>query len=222
MQESPQTSLALFESGLRAQELGEGCLLLHGEAFARDEERAWFDQLHDELPWVQELYPRGGAFVRAPRLTSFHGDAGCRYVYAGITYEPAPFTELLLAIRARLRAATGCDFNSVLANLYRDGADSVGWHADDEPELGPARDNIVIASLSLGAARRFVLKHRKSGARHAFELGHGALLVMAGRTQLRYVHALPKTKRGVGPRLNLTFRVIEVDSNRSCLAREAR
>ena len=144
----------------------------------------------------------------APRLTSFHADAGCGYTYAGIRYAPAAWTELLLLVRARLHAATGYDFNSVLANLYRDGRDSVGFHADDEPELGPSRDDIAIASLSLGAARRFVLKHRTSGARRSYELGHGALLVMAGRTQLRYVHAVPKTKRAVGPRLNLTFRVI--------------
>ena len=221
MRESVQTALALF-GGLREQDLGEGCSLWHGETFAREEERAWFERLHAELPWVQELYPRGGSFVPAPRLTSFHGDEGCRYVYSGIAYEPAPFTPLLLAIRARLRAATRYDFNSVLANLYRDGADSVGWHADDEPELGPSRDDIAIASLSLGAPRRFVLKHRKSGASMAFVLGHGALLVMAGRTQRHYVHALPKTKRAVGPRLNLTFRVIEADSNASCLADGAR
>jgi alkylated DNA repair dioxygenase AlkB len=104
----------------------------------------------------------------------------------------------------------------VLANLYRDGRDSVGFHADDEPELGPSRDDIAIASLSLGAERRFVLKHRRSGARHLFELGHGALLVMTGRTQHHYVHAVPKTERPVQPRLNLTFRVIEVDSKRAC------
>ncbi len=222
MRETVQTSLALFGGGLRAQDLGEGCVLLHGETFARAEEHAWFEALHAELPWVQELYPRGGTLIPAPRLTSFHGDAGCRHVYSGIAYEPVPFTELLLAIRARLRAATGYDWNSVLANLYRDGADSVGWHADDEPELGPSREDIAIASLSLGAPRRFVLKHRKSGARLAFELGYGALLVMTGRTQQHYVHAVPKTKLPVGPRLNLTFRVIEADSNRSCLAARAR
>jgi alkylated DNA repair dioxygenase AlkB len=96
----------------------------------------------------------------------------------------------------------------MLANLYRDGRDSVGWHADAEPELGPSRDDIAIASLSLGAARRFVLKHRRTGELRSYELGDGALLVMSGRTQLDWVHALPKTRRPAGPRINLTFRVI--------------
>jgi alkylated DNA repair dioxygenase AlkB len=220
--ESTQTVLALFPDRPREEALGEGCFLLHDPGFARADEQAWFGQLMAELPWVQELYPRGGRFVRAPRLTSFHGDPGCSYVYAGIAYEPRPFTPLLAQIRGRLRAAIGYDWNSVLVNLYRDGADSVGWHADDEPELGPSRDDIAIASLSLGAERRFVLKHRTSGARRAFELGHGALLVMTGRTQQRYVHALPKTQRPVGPRINLTFRVIEADSKRACEGRPLR
>jgi len=182
-------------------------IALH-EDFAQREHALWLELLRAELPWVQELYFRGGRVVPAPRLTSFHGDADCRYLYSGIAYEPSPWTELLLQLRARLRPATGHDFNSVLANLYRDGRDSVGFHADDEPELGPSRDNIVIASLSLGAARRFVLKHKRSGERRCYDLGHGALFVMSGRTQHDWIHALPKTQRAVGARINLTFRLI--------------
>jgi alkylated DNA repair dioxygenase AlkB len=98
------------------------------------------------------------------------------------------------------------DFNSVLANLYRDGRDSMGWHSDDEPELGAQP---VIASLSLGSTRRFVLKHRRDPSRKfALELPHGSLLLMRGATQANYRHALPRTARPVGPRINLTFRRI--------------
>jgi alkylated DNA repair dioxygenase AlkB len=94
----------------------------------------------------------------------------------------------------------------VLANRYRDGRDAMGWHSDDEPELGPAP---VIASVSLGASRRFVLKHRDDPAQKlALELDHGSLLVMAGATQRHYKHALPRTARPVGERINLTFRHI--------------
>jgi alkylated DNA repair dioxygenase AlkB len=196
----------LFSEPAR-RDLGEGCWLEHHPRFAAADAPA-LEPLLRELPWVQEVYTRGGRNVPAPRLSSFHGDDGCAYVYSGITYRPAPWTEPLAALRARLRAAFGVDWNSVLVNLYRDGRDSVGWHADDEPELGPTRDDIAIASLSFGAARRFVLKHRRDGRRLAYELGGGDLLLMRGRTQQLWLHALPKTQAPIGARINLTFRVI--------------
>lgn len=108
-------------------------------------------------------------------------------------------------LRERLRFQLGVDFNSVLANLYRDGSDAMGWHADDEPELGEAP---VIASVSLGATRRFLLRAREGGERLALDLPHGSLLVMAGGTQAAYRHALTRTRRDVGPRVNLTFRLV--------------
>ncbi|MEE7548877.1 alpha-ketoglutarate-dependent dioxygenase AlkB, partial [Xanthomonas sp. Kuri4-1] len=112
----------------------------------------------------------------------------------------------LAALRAPLQAATGVAFNSVLANRYRDGRDAMGWHSDDEKELGPRP---VIASLSLGAPRRFALRHRHDPAlRQVLTLGHGDLLLMEGDTQRNYRHALPRTARPVGERLNLTFRRI--------------
>jgi alkylated DNA repair dioxygenase AlkB len=149
-----------------------------------------------------------GRSVPVPRLISWHGDPGCRYRYSGQTYDPAPWTPGLTCVRAALAARTGLAFNAVLANYYRDGRDSVGWHSDDERELGPARDDVAIASVSLGATRRFVLRHRESGERREFELADRTLLVMRGRTQQSWRHALPKTAARVGPRLNLTFRII--------------
>jgi len=110
-----------------------------------------------------------------------------------------------MGLRAKVSEAAGAAFNSVLANLYRDGRDAMGWHADDERELGPEP---VIASLSLGAARRFALKHRASGERLNLALQPGSLLIMRGPTQRHWLHALPRTARPVGERLNLTFRRI--------------
>jgi alkylated DNA repair dioxygenase AlkB len=142
----------------------------------------------------------------SPRLSCWIGDPGSAYRYSGTLFEPRPWPPLLLAVRGRLCAELGTGFNSVLANRYRDGRDCMGWHSDDEAELGPAP---VIASLSLGATRRFVLKHRGDPqVRQVLELPHGSLLVMAGATQRHYRHALPRTARPVGERINLTFRVI--------------
>jgi alkylated DNA repair dioxygenase AlkB len=203
-----QTTLELESKRPLRVELGEGCWLELVRGFLATSHQALLEALRGELPWVQELYFRGGAIVPAPRLTSFHGDPGRSYVYSGIRYEPATWTASLLALRATLRSAAGHDFNTVLANLYRDGRDSLGFHSDDEPELGPMRDDIAIASISLGAARRFVLKHKRDRRRLSYELGNGDLLVMRGRTQQRWLHALPKTTRPVGERLNLTFRVV--------------
>jgi alkylated DNA repair dioxygenase AlkB len=140
----------------------------------------------------------------SPRLSSWIGDPGAAYRYSGVRFDPKPWPPALMQLRRRLQGELGVDFNSVLANLYRDGRDAMGWHSDDEPELGPAP---TIASLSLGATRRFVLKHRRDPARKlALELLHGSLLVMSGETQRHYRHALPRTARPVGERINLTFR----------------
>ena len=118
-----------------------------------------------------------------PRLTSWHGDPGCSYAYSGRLFHPAPWTPELAALRDRLIAAEGCAFNSVLVNHYRDGADSMGEHADDEPELGPSRDDVRIASISLGAPRRFVLRHRRTRRVHAFAARRGKPPRHGGTTQ---------------------------------------
>jgi alkylated DNA repair dioxygenase AlkB len=178
-----------------------------GEAFlveraldARDEDRL-LDDLASSIAWRQETATIMGRRVPIPRLTAWHGEAG--YVYSGIAMAPAAWTRPLLELKRCAEAHAGQTFNSVLLNLYRDGRDSVGWHADNERGLGR---NPVIASLSLGATRRFQLKHRGNGARVALDLTHGSCLVMGGATQHHWLHQLPKTARPVGPRINLTFR----------------
>jgi alkylated DNA repair dioxygenase AlkB len=164
------------------------------------------DRLREDIAWETHRVRLFGREHASPRLSCWIGDPGTAYRYSGTVFEPWPWPALLLPVRERLCAELGTPFNSVLANRYRDGRDCMGWHSDDEPELGAEP---VIASLSLGATRRFVLKRRSDPARKlALELPHGSLLVMAGATQRHYRHALPRTARPVGERINLTFRRI--------------
>lgn len=165
-----------------------------------------FAALREQIEWQQHRLHIFGRELDAPRLSCWIGDPGLHYRYSGTRFVPHPWPSALLPLRARLADVCGAAFNSVLANLYRDGSDSMGWHADDERELGP---DPVIASVSLGATRRFVLRCRQPGARSvSMELPHGSLLRMAGSTQQNYRHALPRTRKVVGPRINLTFRRI--------------
>ena len=157
------------------------------------------------MAWEQRAIRIFGQEIPQPRLTAWYGDAAARYTYSGLAWEPRLWTPALLALRQRIETATGAHFNSVLLNHYRHGRDSMGWHADDEPELGPAP---TIASLSLGATRRFRLRPR-AGLGHppfGLDLPSGSLLLMRGPTQQHWQHALPKTARPVAARLNLTFR----------------
>jgi alkylated DNA repair dioxygenase AlkB len=204
----PQLSLRLAAAPLLRTDLGDGAWIEFWPEPVSDLDGAWMAGLVDELPLAAEIYRIGGREVRSPRLVSWHGDPGTGYAYSGVPHEPAPWTPRVSALRAGVEALTGLRFNSVLANLYRDGQDSVGWHADAEPEIGPSVEDRWVASLSFGHPRRFVLRHKKTGARHELALGNGALLVMRGTTQSHYRHAVPKTERPVGPRLNLTFRHI--------------
>ncbi len=171
---------------------------------ARTEADAAFVALLAEVPWEVHHIRLFGRSVASPRLSCWIGDADASYTYSGERFEPKPWFPGLLALRARLEGELDARFNSVLANLYRDGRDAMGWHRDDEPELGAAP---LIASVSLGATRRFLLKD-ETGSRHAIELASGDLLLMSGRSQQHYRHALPRTAKPVGPRINLTFRRI--------------
>ena len=161
------------------------------------------ESLTSSVAWRQEEARIMGRRLPIPRLTAWHGEAG--YVYSGIAMKPAPWTPTLLELKRCAERHAGQAFNSVLLNLYRNGRDSVSWHADNEPGLGR---NPVIASLSLGATRRFQLKDRRSGERVALDLHHGSCLIMAGTTQHHWLHQVPKTARPIGPRINLTFRTM--------------
>lgn len=160
--------------------------------------------LRSRIDWQQEDIVIFGERRRVPRLVAWHGDPGTAYTYSGTAHEPLPWTPELQRVRHRAEELTGHRYNSVLLNLYRDGRDGMGWHADDEPELG---ERPAIASVSLGATRRFRLRHRRrTEARCGLDLAHGDLLLMSGGTQHAWQHALAKTARLVGERINLTYR----------------
>lgn len=166
-----------------------------------------FKQLMDQTRWRQDDIRVFGKVYPQPRLTALYGEAGKPYAYSGISMQPEPFTALLGSIKEQVERISGEHFSTVLLNLYRNGQDSNGWHSDDEKELGK---NPVIASVSFGQTRKFKLRHKKkSNLKEALDLKHGSLLIMSGPTQHYWKHQVPKTARNVGPRINLTFRLIE-------------
>jgi alkylated DNA repair dioxygenase AlkB len=184
-----------------------GRLLYDAAHVAPAEADALFNHLRDTVPWEQSGRP-GRPF---PRLTAWYADPGLTYSYSGVTHRAIPWTPELLAVKLRAEAVADTTWNSLLLNLYRDGRDSIGFHADDEPELGT---NPVIGSISLGAERRFILKHPASGEKLEFALPHGSLLVMGGTSQHHWRHGVPKSAKPVGPRINLTFRYIHFEKVR--------
>jgi alkylated DNA repair dioxygenase AlkB len=189
-------------------DLFEGEARLWPQAFAADEATRLLRELRSGVDWQQEEILIFGQRRLVPRLVAWHGDPEARYVYSGTEHRPLPWTPTLDYVRDRASALTGVAFNAVLLNLYRDGRDGMGWHADDEPELGR---NPVIASVSLGAERRFCLRHRRRrDLKIDLPLPHGSLLCMSGATQHHWLHALPKTRRPVGERINLTLRQVGV------------
>lgn len=179
--------------------------LLYFEADFIADHQALFAQLARELHWTQDRITVYDRSVAIPRLNAWYGDPGTDYAYSGLQLRPRPWPPELAELRERLSVHLQHRFNSVLANFYRDGRDSVGRHADDEPELGPLP---LIATVSLGAARRFALypRRREAAAPWRADLPGGSLLVMAGRCQLAWRHEVPKTARPVAGRIGLTFR----------------
>lgn len=194
-------------------ELGDGASILIRRQWVEgiEADRLWHCFIN-ELHWAQPEIHIAGRLLPIPRLQSWYGDEGATLVYSGRRFKPTPWHPELLDLRDRISAIDGAAYNSVLANRYRDGNDSVGWHADDEPELG---DCPTIASLSLGGTRKFQVKPKSryltqnpclATRRYDILLGHGDLLIMLGTSQKNWQHAIPKTKEQVGQRINLTFR----------------
>jgi alkylated DNA repair dioxygenase AlkB len=187
--------------------LPDADVLLFLECFGAEESARILDSLLSEVHWQQDYLTFYGREIALPRLTAWYGDRGRNYTYSHISMIPYPWTELLLTIKARVEAISGAEYNSVLLNLYRSGADGVSWHQDNEPELG---EDPVIASVSFGATRTFQMRHltRKDIPRVDIPLFDGSLLVMRGLTQRFWQHRIPKTQKAVGTRVNLTFRHI--------------
>lgn len=167
----------------------------------------YFNILKNTTPWQQDDIKVFGKVYAQPRLTALYGNNDKPYSYSNITMQPQSFTKELLEIKQQIETKTEAVFTTCLLNLYRDGKDSNGWHADNEKELGK---NPVIASITLGQERMFHLKHRNDKTlKHKIVLEHGSLLVMQGETQQHWLHQIPKTAKPIGERINLTFRVIK-------------
>lgn len=173
--------------------------------FSQQESNWYFEKLLKETPWQQDDIKVFGKTHPQPRLTALYGTNGKSYSYSHITMHPHLFTPELLEIKQAVEMVTQTQFTTCLLNLYRNGKDSNGWHADNEKELGI---NPVIASVSFGDTRKFKLKHRTKDIKQDIELTHGSLLIMAGETQHHWLHAIPKTAKQKTERINLTFRVI--------------
>ena len=182
---------------------------LHQDHFDAEIAGNLLRELTEEIPWVQNKIKFYGKESLVPRLESWHGDEGMSYTYSGIKMDAKPWTKNLLIIKESIEPIAKTTFNSVLINYYRDGKDRVAWHSDDEKELGK---NPVIASVSLGAERKFKLRHKKykeNQLQHEVFLQNGSLLLMSGSTQHHWLHEIPRTAKPIGPRINLTFRVIK-------------
>ena len=200
------TDLTIARATRERLELPDGEGMLYRRAFAPADSAGLFAVLQRETSWQQQVITLYGRAIASPRLSAWYGDPGAVYSYSGLRLEPASWTPTLRMIRERVEDLAAARFNSVLLNLYRDGQDSMGWHSDDEPELGR---NPVIASVSFGAARRFLMQHRKRRLRVELLLEDGDVLVLGGATQYYWRHHVPKTRQPVGSRINLTFRSIQ-------------
>jgi len=162
--------------------------------------------LLDSIDWKQEKMNMYGKELLFPRLTAWYGDNDKPYSFSGITLQPQQWTKELLEIKRNVETKVDASFNSVLLNRYRNGNDSISWHTDAEKELGK---NPIIASVNFGATREFQLKHIHTKEKLSIELSHGSLLIMLGELQHFWQHQIPKTKKPVSERINLTFRVIK-------------
>lgn len=202
-----QQSLVLEQA--REIELPDAELSYYPRLFETKQADGLLAKLKDGIEWTQNTIRFYGKESLVPRMEAWYGDEGKSYAYSGIHMDPKPWTEELIIIKHKIEPLAGVAFNSVLINYYRDGKDRVAWHSDDERELGK---NPVIGSVSLGAERKFKLRHKRyktNGLKHEILLRHGSFLIMKGSTQHHWMHEIPRTAKPIGPRINLTFRIIK-------------
>lgn len=186
--------------------LPEADITLWPQWLADGVQQTLLQKLSNELPWSQDNITIFGKSVPIPRRQVWMGDAHCQYQYSGTRFIPKPWHDEVRALAVQISDFLSLPFNCVLLNYYADGSQHMGWHADNEPELG---DNPYIASLSLGALRRFDLKHRHQDYQLNLGLGGGSLLLMGEGCQHAWLHRLPKQSKVTTPRVNLTFRYIK-------------
>lgn len=198
---------SLFRSEPINFDLQDAAIIYYPAFFDIEEADSIYSELINTIPWQQDEIRIFGKIHPQPRLTALFGDEGKAYSYSNIKMQPHSWNLLLQKIKSQIESVSDTNFTTVLLNYYRDGKDSNGWHADNEKELGI---NPIIASVSFGAERTFQLKHNTNkDQKKSIILEHGSLLLMKGTTQHFWKHQIPKTAKPVGPRINLTFRVIK-------------
>ena len=190
--------------------IDDALLLEYPQIVDSAEATQMFETLIANIPWQQEHLRIAGKLRAIPRLQCWMGDRTSEYGYSGVRLTPCPWHETVKVIHDRVADLSGTTFNSVLINYYRNGQDSVAWHADDESELG---ESPVIASVSLGAERIFELKQKRQtpAKKYKLPLRHASLLIMGGTMQQHWLHQLPKVQGLKEARINLTFRNIIAD-----------
>ena len=194
-------------------DIPDGRIDYHRDFMIQDEAKRLLQILRTELLWREDDIKMFGKTYKIPRLQAWYGDPKAHYKYSGIDLPLNPWDETLYSIKTKIENLTGDSYNSVLANWYRDGQDSNGWHADDEKELGK---NPIIASVSLGSERVFQMKHRtEKSLRKNILLEHGSLLIMRDQTQHFWLHQIAKSKKVTGDRINLTFRKVILKSEKN-------
>lgn len=175
--------------------------------FSEHDSQSFFEILKSTVLWKHESITLFGKKVLQPRLTALYGNINTPYRYSGLTMFPNQWTKELLIIKTMVENSAQHVFNTVLLNFYRSGNDSMGWHSDNEAELGK---NPIIASVTFGVERRFVLRlNNNHSQKHIINLSSGSLLIMKGNLQHISQHSLPKQKDSIGERINLTFRHIK-------------
>lgn len=197
----------LFSTEKKVMKLPNAEVIYIPNFYSTEKANFYFKILKENIDWQQDFITVFGKTYNQPRLTALYANNHQPYTYSNLTMFPKIFTSELLEIKQEIEKIEHNQFTSVLLNLYRNGNDSNGWHADDEKELGR---NPLITSLSLGAPRMFHFKHRKLiDQKYRLILEHGSLLLMKGEMQHYWLHQVPKTKKNVGERINLTFRTIK-------------
>ena len=196
---------SLFPSDKITFDLQDAEIEYYPNFFSSVKANELFLKLQNEIPWQQDNITVFGKTHPQPRLTALFGNEGKPYGYSNIIMQPHAWSPLVMFIKNEIEKICSENFTTVLLNNYRTGQDSNGWHADNEKELGR---NPIIASVSFGAERVFQLKHNKLELKQNITLQQGSLLIMSGTTQHCWKHQIPKTKKEIQPRINLTFRII--------------
>ncbi len=196
----------LFNSSLQQNILPyDGEVIYHGVLFSKEQSNAYLQAMLERIEWKHDKAVIFGKHITTARKVAWYGDDAFSYTYSGTTKEALLWTTELLELKRVVEKATQATFNSCLLNLYHDGKEGMAYHSDDEKALGK---NTTIASVTFGAVRKFLFKHKTTGESTSLILEHGSLLVMKGETQTNWLHRLPPTTKVNTPRVNLTFRTI--------------